>query len=270
MFSRVPFYHQTIRKAVIAFGKIFSEVYVVNKQNISGGVTKKIVRVPLVYGEKEKWFVRLKEDPELKKEISTTFPRMTFEVVGIRYDATRKLNHTNRVTNYFDADSKSYSNFSPAPYSIDMRMYVGARSIDDGLHIIEQILPFFSPAVTVSINSIPELGITQDVPITLLSVNLFDSYDGAFQEKRQLIYTLDFEMKLNLHPNLKGFKDPDNHFSDDNVDYGEKRIKIVNTDLENQNERITVAVNPKTAEKNDDYTIDEIFGEIPPEDRSVL
>ena len=72
------------------------------------------------------------------------------------------------------------------------------KTAENGLIIVEQILPFFQPEYTVTINMVPDLGIKRDVPIVLNSVDYQDSYDGNFTTRRAVIYTLNFTAKTYL------------------------------------------------------------------------
>jgi hypothetical protein len=262
MLSKIPFYHQTIKKSVIAFGKLFNDIYIVNKDYTNK--TRKIIKVPIAYGPKEKYFVHSKEDPTLSKEISTTLPRISFEIISIRYDNARKTPSINKISNN-TIDSLGnpvlYRQFSPVPYTVDVRLYTLTRTTEDALQIVEQILPFFTPTITLNVNTIPEMGIRQDIPVTLLGLSVTDTYDGSFVERREIIYTIDFEMKIELHQNIKGMVDHDRHFDGD-ASSG-KSIKKVIVDFDEQGERQSVAVNPLEADKDDIYTIDEFIGDIP-------
>jgi hypothetical protein len=75
-----------------------------------------------------------------------------------------------------------------------------AKSQDDGLQVVEQILPYFTPQYTVSVKPFSDIpSLTEDMPITIQSVSLEDNYEGAIGDRRTIVYTLDFEVKMNLH-----------------------------------------------------------------------
>lgn len=197
MLSGNVFYHGVIRKTIVAFGRLFSDVYIDRKQNDSvGGQTIQRLQVPIAYAPKEKWIVRLEQDPNLEGHTYTTLPRMSFEITGYGYDATRKMNKMNKIV-CNDGQSSS-SVLSPVPYTIDVSLYVLTKTQEDGLQIIEQILPTFSPEYTLSINAIPSMNIIQDVPVALQSVSVSDEYDGDFEMRRFVTHTLTFQLKVNL------------------------------------------------------------------------
>jgi hypothetical protein len=86
-------------------------------------------------------------------------------------------------------------------------LYALTKTQEDGLTIIEQILPIFTPDYNLSVIMIPELGITQDIPVILNSVSVQDDYDGDFQTRRFVTYTLNFTVKVNLFGPIAGQSD---------------------------------------------------------------
>ena len=66
------------------------------------------------------------------------------------------------------------------------------------LQIIEQILPWFTPEYTMTINAVDDMGVKLDVPVVLNSVIVSDEYEGDFQTRRFVTHTLNFQMKVNL------------------------------------------------------------------------
>jgi hypothetical protein len=191
------YYHGIIRKSIVAFGRLFSDIYIDRKVGDSvNGTTAQRVQVPLAYAPKEKWIVRLEQDPNLENNTYTTLPRMSFEITGYRYDAARKTNRMQQIKS--GAGSNQPTVYTPVPYTLDLSLYILTKTQEDGLQIIEQILPTFTPEYTLTINTIPDMGIQNDVPIVLTSVQVEDEYDGAFQDRRFVTHTLNFEMKLNL------------------------------------------------------------------------
>lgn len=191
------YYHGIIRKSIVAFGRLFSDIYIDRKQGDSvTGTTAQRLQVPLAYAPKEKWIVRLDSDPNLETNVYTTLPRMSFEITGYSYDSARKTNRMQQIKS--GSGTSQATVYTPVPYTLDLSLYVLTKTQEDGLQIIEQILPTFTPEYTLTINTIPDMGIQSDVPIILNSVQVEDNYDGAFQDRRFVTHTLNFEMKLNL------------------------------------------------------------------------
>ena len=193
------FYHETMRKVVVAFGTIFNNINIV-RTNSSGEVIQSM-KVPLAYGPKQKFLTRLREDPNLNKKVALTLPRIGFEISGIAYDPARKLQKTVKVKKVADGidDNQVKSGFMPVPYNINFELYVLSKNSDDALQIVEQILPFFQPDYTVTMKEIPELDIIRDVPIILNSVGYEDDYEGSFTSRRSIIYTLSFTAKYYMY-----------------------------------------------------------------------
>ena len=239
------FYNQGLRKLTIAFGQVFNNI-VLQQKSSTGAVTKRI-RVPLAYAPKEKFIARLEQQANLQKgrTFAITLPRMGFELKGLKYDASRKLNKIQKTFKVKTDDSTVHNfNYAPVPYDISFSLYSFTATAENGLQIIEQILPFFQPDYTVTVNVIPELGLKRDIPIVLNGVDYEDTYDGEFNKRRAVIYTLDFTAKTYLYgPMTKG-----------------KIIKKVQSDLGtdldaplSREERIIVIPKPESADADDDF-----------------
>jgi hypothetical protein len=199
------YYHGSIRKAIVAFGRLFSDIYIDRKQGDSvDGDTIQRLQIPLSYAPKEKWLVRLDSQSDLENNTTAiTLPRMSFEILGYTYDSSRKLNRMQQIKVDQSATTKP-TVYTPVPYNLDISLYVLTKTQEDGMQIIEQILPTFTPEYTLTINMIPDMGITMDVPVILNSVTVQDDYDGTFTDRRFVTHTLNFEMKINLYGPISG------------------------------------------------------------------
>ena len=193
------FYHETMRKVVVAFGTIFNNINIIRTNN--SGATVQSMKVPLAYGPKQKFLTRLREDPSLSKKVALTLPRIGFEISGISYDPSRKLNSVQKVKKTNDStDGKTLSSqFMPVPYNMDFELVVMAKQSDDALQIVEQILPFFQPDYTITLNDNSSMGTTRDVPIILSNVTYADEYEGSFEDRRVITYSLSFTAKFYLY-----------------------------------------------------------------------
>jgi len=199
------YYHGSIRKAIVAFGRLFSDIYIDRKQGDSvDGTTIQRLQIPLSYAPKEKWLVRLDQQSDLDNNTTgISLPRMSFEILGYTYDASRKLNRMQQIKVDQSADGNP-SVYTPVPYNLDVSLYVLTKTQEDGMQIIEQILPTFTPEYTLQINMVPDMGIVMDVPVTLNGVTVQDDYDGSFTDRRFVTHTLNFEMKLNIYGPITG------------------------------------------------------------------
>ena len=192
------FYHETTRKVVVAFGTLFNNIQLVRKDN--AGVVTQSMNVPLAYGPRQKFLVRLREDPDLTKQVAITLPRIGFEINGLTYDPTRKLNRVQKFKKTKSGESsKLDTQYMPVPYNLGFELYVLSKNSDDSLQIVEQILPFFQPDYTLTINDMPDMSVKRDVPVVLNSISYEDDYEGNFETRRAIIYTLDFTAKFYLY-----------------------------------------------------------------------
>ena len=153
--------------------------------------------------QKEKWIVRLEQDPTLENNVYTTLPRMSFEIIGYNYDPQRKVNRMQQLK-CGDGTGAVSTMYTPVPYNLDLSLYILTKTQEDGLQIIEQILPTFTPEYTLSINVVPDMSVKIDVPIVLNSVSVQDDYDGDFQMRRFVTHSLNFQMKMNLFGPISG------------------------------------------------------------------
>ncbi len=192
------FYHETIRKIIVGFGTTFNNVQLVRKDS-SGNVVQSM-KVPLAYGPKEKFLVRLRADADLSSKVAITLPRIGFEIQNLSYDSTRKLSRVQKFKKVKDDTNRQIdSQFMPVPYNLEVVLYVLAKQSDDALQIVEQILPFFQPDYTITINDMTDMGIKRDVPIVLNGISYEDNYEGEFEQRRALIYTMNFTCKFYLY-----------------------------------------------------------------------
>jgi hypothetical protein len=194
------FYHETVRNVIVAFGTMFNNLQIVRKDN--SGVVTQAMKVPLAYGPKQKWLTRLDQDPSLANAVAITLPRLGFEIGTLTYDATRKLNRVQKFKKVKSANTdanKLDTQFMPVPYNMDITLYAMAKNSDDALQIVEQILPYFQPDYTFTLNDMADMGIKRDVPIILNSVSYEDNYQGDFESRRAIIYTLAFTLKFYLY-----------------------------------------------------------------------
>jgi hypothetical protein len=198
MLNSNVYYHGIIRKCIVGFGSLFSDIYIDRREgdSVTGAVIQRL-QVPLAYAPKEKWIVRLDQDPSLENHVYTTLPRMSFEIIGYNYDSQRKVNRMQQLK-CVDTGGTGFTMFTPVPYNLDLSLYILTKTQEDGLQIIEQILPTFTPEYTLSINVVPDMNVKIDVPIVLNSVSVQDDYDGDFQTRRFVTHSLNFQMKMNL------------------------------------------------------------------------
>jgi|TARA_B100000902_G_scaffold20924_1_gene25188 hypothetical protein len=260
MFKDKTFYHSHIRKAIIAFGTIFNDINIERKN--SAGAIAQTLRVPLAYSTKQKFLTRIARVPDTstRGEVALTLPRMGFEINGLNYDPGRKVAPINRtrVVGTGDDTSTVRSVFASAPWNMDLALYIFAKNQNDGLNIIEQVLPYFNPDFNVTINDLPEMGIKRDIKITLDNVNYEDEYEGEFANRISVIWTLNFTMRLNFYSHVA------------NVDvikqavidaYNDPELSLDKVALSSGRARVKATVDPQSATPADEYKFLEEFDE---------
>ena len=249
------FYHETIRNIVVGFGTIFNNIQLVRKDNT--GKVQQTLKVPLAYGPRQKFLVRLNDDADLSKAAAVTLPRIGFEITGLSYDPGRKLNRVQKfkkvktdTSGGIDTTKQLDTQYMPVPYNINFQLYILAKQSDDALQIVEQILPYFQPDYTITMNDNADMDIKKDIPVILNSITYADDYQGDFTTRRAIIYTLDFTCKLYLYGPVTS----------------SKVIKTVQvdayTDMPDQSptrqQRLTVTPNPTSADADDDFGFNEV------------
>jgi hypothetical protein len=240
------FYNEGMRKIIIAFGQLFNNI-IIQSTSSTGAVTKRI-KVPLAYAPKEKFLVRLDQQPQLDdRSFAITLPRLGFEISGLAYDPTRKLTRVQKFKKVKSGESGEVHNFNyvPVPYNISLNLYAFTATAENGLQIVEQILPFFQPDYTITVNVLPELNIKRDIPIILNSVAYEDSYSGDFTTRRAVIYTLNFTAKTYLFGPM----------SNQGVIKTVQSDVYTNTNMATakREERIVIVPSPTTADADDDF-----------------
>ena len=247
------FYHESIRNIIVAFGTMFNNVQIIRKNN-SGEVVQSM-KVPLAYGPKQKYLTRLDQDPSATGATAITLPRLGFEIGSLTYDPVRKMNRVQRFKKVKASagagipSQKLDTQYMPVPYNMDITLYAMAKNSDDALQIVEQILPYFQPDYTLTINDMSDMGIKKDVPIILTDVAYEDSYQGDFDSRRAIIYTMSFTTKFFLYGPVTS----------------SKVIKTVQVDqyanlpdvTPTREQRYTVTPNPVSADADDDFGFNE-------------
>jgi len=241
------FYHETIRRCVVGFGTIFNDIHISRKDG-SGNVIQSM-KVPLAYGPKQKFLVRLREDPSITKSVAITLPRIGFEIGSLTYDPTRKLNKIQRVKKTGSSSSSVDTQYMPVPYNIDFELYTMAKNSDDALQIVEQILPYFQPDYSITIIDVVEMNNKRDIPIVLNSISYEDNYEGEFAERRAIIYTLSFTAKMYLYGPVQSAQVIKKVQVDQYSDSA--------TSAPKREQRYTVTPSPSTADADDDFGFNE-------------
>ena len=191
------FYHEIMRRTIISFGSIFNNVNI--QHDNSDGSVVSTTKVPLAYGPTQKFLARLQQSPDLNKATQISLPRMSFEFTGLQYDGSRKVTTTqtfkSETVGIATAIRKTYM---PVPYNMSFELAVFTKLNDDMLQIVEQIVPYFQPAYSLSVDLVKTIGEKRDVPVVIENITMEDDYEGDFTTRRSLIYTFRFTAKTYL------------------------------------------------------------------------
>jgi hypothetical protein len=186
--------HNTIRKYIVLFGTLFDSLYITREN--SAGETVQTFKVPLSYGPKEKFLARINQDTGLNQPVAMVLPRMSFELITMSYAPDRKMNTVNKTHKAYSADTNQVLyQYSPVPYDFTFQLSVMVKNAEDGTKIIEQILPYFTPEWTASVNLVPDMNGKYDIPIIFNDISSEDTYEGDFATRRALIHSLTFTVK---------------------------------------------------------------------------
>ena len=186
-------YHRAIRKYIIMFGNMFNDIDVVRFNKAGESVQQ--LRVPIAYGPKEKFLIKLRTDPDGRREIAMVLPRLSFELTSMNYAPERVLNRTHKQLGIGGGNNSLRQTFTPAPYDLDMTLYAMFANQEDAVQVVEQILPYFRPEWTNSVKIVPELDTYVDIPTIYTGMTIEDTYDGDFDTRRAIIYTFTFKIK---------------------------------------------------------------------------
>jgi len=185
-------HNNIIRKIVLAFGNIFSEIPLVRYDN-NGNESERFI-VSLIYAPKEQYVHRLNDDPDLDSRVQVVIPTMSYEMMGLSYDASRK--QITNIKNFSHSSSGTFAQYNPVPYNFDFDLNLYARTFDDAHQIVEHILSYFTPDYTIKINYVPSMGIIKELPILLNGVDRDVDYEGDRETgPRRIIFTFHFTVK---------------------------------------------------------------------------
>jgi len=212
MLGHEYFYNGTIKNMVAAFGQMFNDIQVAQ---LDAGKLVGSRRVPLAYAPKEKYLARI--EAQADRDIALRLPRMSFEMTGLSFDQSTKLNRLNRNVQT-DSEGSLVKVNQCVPYTLDFSLNIMSRGQDEALQIVEQILPHFNPNYTLSAKGLEGPESITDIPITLSGVSAEDAYEGDFESSRRLIvYTLTFTVKTKFTSNPQStglIKSVDTFFND--------------------------------------------------------
>jgi len=191
------FYNGIMRKYILYFGQMFNDIYI-NRTDSSNNVIQS-AKVPLVYASKEKFLDRVLGDPNLTKPVAVDLPRMYFLMTTVEYDGSRKLNPINKIYNKEANSSVIQWVWNPVAYNFMFSLGILVKNAEDGTKILEEILPYFTPSFTSTLNIIPSMNIQHDIPVSIQSITYQDLFDGPWTQRKSMMWTINFIMKGYLY-----------------------------------------------------------------------
>ena len=191
------FYNEILRSTIIGFGSLFNGIEVQHQNDSDQTVS--VIQVPIAYGPTQKFLARMQQEANLNRPVQITLPRMSFEFKSLTYDPSRKTTKNQTFVTRTPDGSEIKRVYSPVPYNMGFELSIYTKLNDDMLQIVEQILPYFQPQYNLSIKFLGNLNEIRDVPVVLDSVNMDDDYEGNFDTRRALVYTLQFTVKTYLY-----------------------------------------------------------------------
>ena len=190
------FYNEILRRTIISFGTLFNNISIKHKD--SSDETVSVVKIPLAYGPTQKFLARIEQQANLNKSTQMSLPRMSFEFTDLVYDPTRKSTQTQQFVVKNTTGSEIKKGYVPVPYNMTIQLSIMTKLNDDMLQIVEQILPYFQPTYNLPINFLGDFKEKRDIPIQLEGISMEDDYEGNFETRRALVYTLTFTAKTFL------------------------------------------------------------------------
>lgn len=193
------FYNETIKRNLLAFSSLFDDINI----TLENGKT---IRVPIHYSTKDKFVDVLVANKDLKNaQKNISLPVMGFEMAGLNYAPERMTNSLNKITkkNLNSDGTKSYA-YNKVPYDINFDLYIATHRLADSFKIVEQILPYFTPEITIKILDNPELLTETNIHIVLTSASMsVENNDTMEDGVRVITWQLSFTMKSFLYSDVK-------------------------------------------------------------------
>jgi T4-like virus Myoviridae tail sheath stabiliser len=250
------FYWGITRKTIVAFGSLFTNYSIFHRDKNKQIVQK--IKVPITYAPKHKFLARLYQELDIEsKPFEVVLPRMSFEILSYGYDRARKLNSNQPMTAFVNGQYRSMG--TGVPYNLDIALYIYSKNQEDALQLFEQIIPKFPPSVNVAVEIVPEMGLTQNIPIVLNTVEFEDNYEGDYSTHRTIVYTLRFTAQVVYYGAIDGFNEDICGISSGDGKGLIRRVvtNISDTDTNERYETITETLNPFFANQDEFYTVDE-------------
>lgn len=193
------FYHRGLKKVIATFGSLFSDI------TVQTG-TDAIIKVPIHLAHKQKFIEVAMNNTDVRNMYSdVALPIMGFEISNFTYAPERMTNPMN-VQNVKKGNEVVNLMFTSIPYTIGIELYIATNTLDEGYQIIEQIVPFFTPQLTVTISDIDFHGIKTNLTFDLNSFSQDIQNESTFDEKRVCTFNFSFTCHTKFHSNPRSIE----------------------------------------------------------------
>lgn len=189
------FFHNLTQKYILAFGDLFTNIQV--QKLGEDNKPQSMITVPCTYSNKEKWAQRMLDDPDHTRQDALTLPRIAYTMTDMSYDSNRKLARNTTMKYAHDVSESIRAHpfsYTPVPYQLSFTVDVVTKTQNELYQILEQIIPAFVPDIVIRVKSISE-NVDFDMPVSFGGVFYSDTYDGQFEQRRQITATLNFTVK---------------------------------------------------------------------------
>jgi hypothetical protein len=202
------YYPATIRAVVTSVLAFFNDIHVHRLDD--HGVLVKDLTIPIKFGPVDKSF-QFRAEKEFGATYYISLPNITFALTNIQYDSDRAMG-VNEIRTFYDDKigldnlNDFWTDVQPTPYDLTFSMQILTESMDDWCQIMENILPYFKPAVYLRVKEFSFLDIERDLQMTLSNVATDFLMEQGEEDKRYVNGSLDFTVKCVLYTPVKNAK----------------------------------------------------------------
>jgi hypothetical protein len=196
------FYNQNLRKLVVSFGSLFSNIEIGHVDPDTGNTTN--IRVPVHYSPQEKFIQRLLQPSSITPgtRIEIQVPIISYIINSITPDPSRRFNRFAKNDNMTNCGPSGSGISNQIPVNVSFNLFVYTRHTDDMLQIVEQIMPYFTPdhVITIDMN---EVQTNVQIPVIMVNNNLSERYEGDLSSRRLNIASFQFIAKAWIFGEVK-------------------------------------------------------------------
>lgn len=149
--------------------------------------------------------------------------------------------------------------FNRVPYNFAFTLYLATRKFEDSLKIIEQIVPFFTPDLNITVKDKEDFDISTDIPVILNNTSFTIDWQGNFETRRTVQWELSFTAEAYLYSNVR-----------EQTRIKETIVKMSNADFNKVYESLLSEVEPRSANREDPHVIIDSIVDGPPPSKMTI